>query len=176
MTQLTSKVAFITGVGSGIGKGAAFLLAQEGAKVAALDSDGEELGHVVHQIQQQGGEAIALVADVSEPEGVRGAIEQTIAQWDRLDIVFANAGINGKWAPLEELEPEDWDNTLDINLRGTFLTVKYATPYLKRQGGSVMITFSLLTGRPTLVEPKSGLTGLVPCWWAEIPGSVYSSV
>jgi NAD(P)-dependent dehydrogenase (short-subunit alcohol dehydrogenase family) len=60
-----------------------------------------------------------------------------------LDIVFANAGINGVWASLEELAPEEWNKTININLTGTFLTVKYAVPYLKRQGGSVIITSSV---------------------------------
>jgi NAD(P)-dependent dehydrogenase (short-subunit alcohol dehydrogenase family) len=71
------------------------------------------------------------------------AIQQVINQWGRLDIVFANAGINGVWAPLEELEPEEWDKTININLKGTYLTVKYAVPYLKKQGGSVIITSSV---------------------------------
>lgn len=143
MSQLSGKVALITGAGSGIGKGAALLLAQEGARIAALDTDAEELQKVVQTIQQQGGEAIALAADVSQREAVRNAVEQTITQWDQLDVVFANAGINGKWAPLEELELEDWNKTLNVNLTGTFLTIKYATPYLKRQGGSVIITSSV---------------------------------
>jgi NAD(P)-dependent dehydrogenase (short-subunit alcohol dehydrogenase family) len=71
------------------------------------------------------------------------SIQQLAGQWGRIDIVFANAGINGVWAPLEELEPNDWDETLDINLKGTFLTVKYAAPYLKKQGGSVIVTSSV---------------------------------
>lgn len=58
-------------------------------------------------------------------------------------IVFANAGINGVWAPLEELEPEEWDKTLGVNLKGTFLTVKYAVSYLKKQGGSMIVTSSV---------------------------------
>jgi NAD(P)-dependent dehydrogenase (short-subunit alcohol dehydrogenase family) len=70
-------------------------------------------------------------------------VQQTVDKWGRLDIVFANAGINGVWAPLEELTPEDWDHTLNTNLKGTFLTVKYAVPHLKRQGGSVIITASV---------------------------------
>jgi NAD(P)-dependent dehydrogenase (short-subunit alcohol dehydrogenase family) len=71
------------------------------------------------------------------------AVQQVINQWGRLDIVFANAGINGVWAPIEELEPEEWDKTIKVNLRGTFLTVKYAVPHLKKQGGSVIITSSV---------------------------------
>lgn len=71
------------------------------------------------------------------------AIQQTVDQWGRLDIVFANAGINGVWAPLEELEPDEWNKTINVNLTGTFLTVKYAVPYLKKQGGAVVITSSV---------------------------------
>jgi NAD(P)-dependent dehydrogenase (short-subunit alcohol dehydrogenase family) len=143
MTQLTDKVAFITGAGSGMGKGAARLLAREGAKIAALDRAETSLKRAVEEIQSQGGEILPLLADVSQPEQVQRAVEQTIERWGRIDIVFANAGINGKWAPLEELEPEDWDKTININLKGTFLTVKYTTPYLKGQGGAVVITSSV---------------------------------
>jgi NAD(P)-dependent dehydrogenase (short-subunit alcohol dehydrogenase family) len=71
------------------------------------------------------------------------AIGEVQAKWGRLDVVFANAGINGVWAPLEELAPEEWDRTININLRGTFLTVKYAIPLLKKQGGSIIITSSV---------------------------------
>jgi NAD(P)-dependent dehydrogenase (short-subunit alcohol dehydrogenase family) len=71
------------------------------------------------------------------------AVHQVIDRWGRLDIVFANAGINGVWAPVDELTAEEWSQTLDINLKGTFLTVKYAVPYLKKQGGAVVITSSV---------------------------------
>jgi NAD(P)-dependent dehydrogenase (short-subunit alcohol dehydrogenase family) len=71
------------------------------------------------------------------------AVGQTIEEFGRLDTVFANAGINGVWAPIEELAPEEWDETIKINLRGTFLTVKYAIPHLKKQGGSIIITSSV---------------------------------
>jgi len=141
--QLTNKVALITGAGSGIGKAAALLLAQEGAKIAALGRSEEELIQAVNQIQDAGGEAMPVKADISQPAQMQQAIEQVINQWGRLDIVFANAGINGVWAPLEELEPEEWDKTININLKGTYLTVKYAVPYLKKQGGSVIITSSV---------------------------------
>lgn len=142
--QLTGKVALITGAGSGIGKAAAQLLAEAGAKVAALGRTEEELKETVNQIQRQGGEAISVVADISQPEPMQQAIQTIVDQWGRLDIVFANAGINGVWAPLEELEPQEWDKTLNVNLKGTFLTVKYAVPHLrKQQGTSVIITSSV---------------------------------
>lgn len=141
--QVAGKVALITGAGSGIGKAAALLLAQEGAKIAALGRTKDELQETIAQIQNTGGEAIAISADISQPQEMQQAVQQVVNQWGRLDIVFANAGINGVWAPLEELEPEEWDKTININLKGTFLTVKYAVPFLKKQGGSVIITSSV---------------------------------
>ncbi len=141
--QLVGKVALITGAGSGIGKAAAILLAKEGAKVAALGRTENDIGKTVAQIEGNGGEAMPIVADISQPEQMQQAIEKIAAQWGRIDIVFANAGINGVWAPIEELTPEEWDKTLNVNLKGTFLTVKYAVPYLKKQGGSVIVTSSV---------------------------------
>ncbi|MDX2228379.1 MAG: SDR family NAD(P)-dependent oxidoreductase [Leptolyngbyaceae cyanobacterium bins.349] len=141
--QLAGKVALVTGAGSGIGRATAFLFAAEGARVAAIDYKQETAQEVVDKIQQTGGAAIATVADVSQPEAVQHAIQQTIDAFGRLDIVFANAGINGVWASLEDLTPEDWDKTIETNLKGTFLTVKYAVPHLKQQGGSVIITSSV---------------------------------
>jgi NAD(P)-dependent dehydrogenase (short-subunit alcohol dehydrogenase family) len=141
--QLAEKVALITGAGSGIAKATSLLLAAEGVKVAALGRSDDELKQTVEEIQVKGGEAMPVVADISQPDQMQQAIQKIEQQWGRLDIVFANAGINGVWAPLEELTPEDWDKTLSVNLKGTFLTVKYAVPLLKRQGGSVVITSSV---------------------------------
>ena len=141
--QLTGQVALITGAGSGIAKATAKLFAKEGAKVAALGRTKEELEETVSEIQRNNGEAIPLIADISQPEQMQKATQEIIDKWGRLDIVFANAGINGVWAPIDELSPEEWDKTININLKGTFLTVKYAVPYLKQQGGSIIITSSV---------------------------------
>ena len=141
--QLQDRVALITGAGSGIGQAAAILLAKEGAKVAALGRTKDKLVHTVESIENQGGEAMPISADISKPEEMQQAIGQIVGRWGRLDTVFAHAGINGVWAPLDELEPEEWQKTLDINLTGTYLTVKYAVPHLKKQGGSVVITSSV---------------------------------
>jgi NAD(P)-dependent dehydrogenase (short-subunit alcohol dehydrogenase family) len=105
--------------------------------------DSKELDQLEDEIQAKHGQAMTIVGDVSDPATVRNAVKQIVDQWDRLDIVFANAGINGLWAPIEEIEPGDWDRTLDVNLKGTFLTVKYAVPYLRKNGGSVIITSSV---------------------------------
>ena len=141
--QLDGRVALVTGAGSGLGKATALLLAKEGAKVAALGHTGNEIKETVKEIEQAGGEAIPVVADIASPEQMQKAVRQIIDKWGRLDTVFANAGINGVWAPLEELTPEDWSKTINTNLTGTFLTVKYAVPYLKKQGGSVVVTSSV---------------------------------
>jgi len=140
---LSGRVALITGAGSGIGRAAAVLLAREGARVGALDRTEDDVREAVEEIRRGGGAALALAADVSHPGEVAGAVARLEREWGRLDIVFANAGINGVWAPVDELDPEEWDRTLAVNLKGTFLAVKYAAPLLKRQGGSVIITSSV---------------------------------
>src|SRR5215213_6010339 len=101
--QLRGKVALITGAGSGIGKAAALLMAREGARIAALDQTTDDLGETVAAITEAGGEAISLGADIGDPDQMYKAVQQLIAHFGRLDIVFANAGINGVWAPLEDL-------------------------------------------------------------------------
>lgn len=141
--QLAGKVALITGGGEGIGKATALLFAREGARVAVLGRHRENLDPVVDQVAAEHGEAVPVCADISDPGQMQAAIKEIIDRWGRLDVVFANAGINGVWAPLEELEPDEWDRTMSINLKGTFLTVKYAVPHLKKQGGSVIVTSSI---------------------------------
>jgi NAD(P)-dependent dehydrogenase (short-subunit alcohol dehydrogenase family) len=141
--RVNGRVALVTGGGSGIGKAAALLLAREGAKVAALGRTQDELEETVREIQQSGGEAMSVTADISDPEKMEAAVQEVIDRWDRLDIVFANAGVNGVWAPVEKLEPDEWRQTVDVNLNGTFFTVKYTAPHLKKRGGSLIITSSI---------------------------------
>ncbi|MGA0559105.1 SDR family oxidoreductase [Larkinella sp. VNQ87] len=141
--EFTGKVALVTGAGSGIGKAAALLLARRGARLAALGRTEDELQATVDQIRQEGGEAISLLADISKPEDMEKAYQEIKNRFGGLHIVFANAGVNGVWAPIEDLETDEWDKTMTINLRGTFLTVKYAIPLLKEKGGSIIITSSV---------------------------------
>jgi NAD(P)-dependent dehydrogenase (short-subunit alcohol dehydrogenase family) len=141
--HLDGKVALITGAGSGIGEATAKLLAAHGARIAALGRSEDELKEVVSEIEQGGGQAMPLIADIADASAMQSAIAAIKQQWGRLDIVFANAGINGVWAPIEELAPEEWEKTIRINLTGTFLTIKYAAPLLKQQGGSVIVTASV---------------------------------
>ena len=141
--QLEGKVALVTGAGSGIGEATARLFAEEGARVAALGRTEDELRQTVDAITRSGGEAMVVLADVSKADEMRRAVDQTVGRYGRLDVVFANAGVNGVWAPMDELEPEEWEQTIRINLTGTFLTVKYAVPHLKARGGSVIVTSSV---------------------------------
>ena len=141
--DLEGKVVLVTGAGSGIGKAAALRLARAGATIAALGRTADDLAVTADQIVASGGRAITVEADISQPDEMQAAIAQIEEKLKRLDGVFANAGINGVWAPIADLEPEEWSHTLTVNLMGTFLTVKYALPLLKVRGGSVIITSSV---------------------------------
>jgi NAD(P)-dependent dehydrogenase (short-subunit alcohol dehydrogenase family) len=141
--ELSGKVALITGAGSGIGKATALLFARQGATVAILDQTKDDLEQTAQQIEDEGGKVLKITADISFVPDMEKALETIAKQLGRLDIVFANAGVNGVWTPLEELKPEEWDRTININLRGTFLTVKYSIPLLKKQGGAIVINASV---------------------------------
>jgi NAD(P)-dependent dehydrogenase (short-subunit alcohol dehydrogenase family) len=141
--QLANKVALITGAGSGIGHATAILFAAQGAKIVAIDVSDEAVAETVAQIEKIGGQTLAIAADVSDPQAMQDAIKAAIDKFGGLDIVYANAGINGVWTPIEQLEPEEWDRTFDINLKGTFLTIKYAYPHLKERGGAIIVTSSI---------------------------------
>lgn len=144
MFKFENKVAVVTGGNSGIGKASAMQFAEGGAKVGVLGRSRDEVNATVEEIKEKtSSEAIALIADISKATQVEKAYQKLISEWGRLDIVFANAGINGVWASLEDLTPDEWDTTIDINLKGTFLTVKYAVPYLKQRGGSIIVTSSV---------------------------------
>ncbi|MBB6096721.1 NAD(P)-dependent dehydrogenase (short-subunit alcohol dehydrogenase family) [Deinobacterium chartae] len=140
---LQGQVALVTGAGSGIGRAIAELFAREGARVGALGHTADELQAVVDGIRAAGGEAMALLADVSDARAMEDAVTRLAAEYGRISLVVANAGINGVWAPIEDLLPEEFDQTVQINLRGTFLTLKYTAPYLKDGGGSVLVTSSI---------------------------------
>ena len=149
MGMLEGKVAFITGGASGIGKGTALRFAKEGAKVGLADMLAEEGEAARDEIERAGGKAVFVTCDVSDPEQVKRALDRTAEAFGRIDVVFANAGINGVWAPIEELKPEEWDKTLDINLKGTYLTVHYAIPHLRKAGGGSVVITSSVNGNRT---------------------------
>jgi len=153
MGMLDNKVAFITGAASGIGAGTARRFAEEGARVALADVQAKEGEQLRAELEKAGHEAIYVDCDVSDPKAVEQAIAATVERFGKLDIVFANAGVNGVWAPVEELQPDEWAKTLNINLTGTFLTVHFAVPHLKRNGGGSIIITSSVNGTRTFSNP-----------------------
>jgi NAD(P)-dependent dehydrogenase (short-subunit alcohol dehydrogenase family) len=164
---LEGKTAFITGAASGIGEATARRFAQEGASVILADV-ADELGErVSDEIEQGGGNALYVHCDVNDADSVRQALDKAATRWGRLDIVFANAGIAGVWAPLEDMQPDEWEKTLRTNLEGTFLTLHFAIPHLKASGGSIIVTSSV-SGNRTFGQPgaaaystsKAGLVAL----------------
>jgi NAD(P)-dependent dehydrogenase (short-subunit alcohol dehydrogenase family) len=139
---MQDKVALVTGAGSGIGEASARMLAARGARVTLVGRTADELEEVAQGIRDAGGEALVAVADVSDEEAVAEAVRATLAEFGRLDTVVANAGVNGTWAGIDDLTVEDFRSTLDINLTGTFITIKAAVPHMGG-GGSVVVVASV---------------------------------
>lgn len=141
--NLKGKVAWITGGTSGIGEATTLLMARAGAKVAPLGLKEEKLEAVRAKVEKEGGEVLPLKANVRHPEEVERAAQQIVNKWGQIDIVVANAGINGTWAPLTDLSVEEWNMTQEINLRGTFLTIKCAVPHMRKKGGAIVVVSSV---------------------------------
>ena len=153
--SLPDLVALVTGAGSGIGRATAVLLAQAGAKVAALSRTPDEVEDVCREITSAGGECLPLVASIDDADAMNNATARVEEKWGRLDILVANAGINGVWAPIDEIEPDEWDQTQRINLRGTFITVRASVRLLKKRGGTIIIVSSV---NGTRIFSNSGAT------------------
>ncbi len=136
--RLKGKVALITGGTSGIGAATAHVFAREGAKVAITGRRCDLGEAVVAQIGQAGGEAIFIAADVTRAEDCRRSIDETIAAYGRIDILFNNAGVVTKGA-LEETSEEDWARTFDVNVKGVYLMTKSVLPIMREQGKGVIV-------------------------------------
>ncbi len=150
--DLSGKVALITGGGSGIGRAAALSLAEAGASVAVLSRSRDEIEQTAIDIRRTGAQALALTADISDETELRAAFGKLADRFGQLDIVVANAGINGVWAPIEDMKPQEWDRTIAVNLRGTYLTLHLAVPLLKRRGGAIVVVSSI-NGTRTFSSP-----------------------
>ena len=152
---MKGKKTLVTGAGSGIGRATAIAFAKVGAKVALVGRTRDELGEVFREIGGAGAGHLMLEADISDQKQLTAAYEEVSSAWGSLDALVANAGINGVWAPLEKLELAEWEETLRINLTGTFLTVKLALPLLRKNGGSVIVVSSINGNR---IFSNSGAT------------------
>ncbi|MFY4776827.1 SDR family oxidoreductase [Metabacillus sp. RGM 3146] len=137
------KVAIVTGGGSGIGKAAALRFAKEGMKVGIFDLDEKRAKKTADEINHAGGDAMVSDVDMADESRILQGIKDVNDKWGKIDVVFSNAGINGVFSAIEELDPNDWDKTITTNLKGTFLIVKHTIPYLKTKGGSIIITSSI---------------------------------
>ncbi|NKY54468.1 mycofactocin-coupled SDR family oxidoreductase [Nocardia vermiculata] len=176
--RFEGKVAFITGAARGQGRAEAVRLAAEGANIIAIDACAEftttpyagatedDLAETVRLVETQGRKIVAHKADVRDVEGLSTALGDGIDQLGRLDVVVANAGICSA-ALSWEVTAEQWQETIDVNLTGTFNTAKAAIPYLIEQGtgGAMVFTSSMsgLKGTPLTshyVASKHGVTGL----------------
>jgi len=141
--ELQDKIALVTGAGSGIGAATALRLAEAGADVILVSRTQDEIDAVGEQVEDLGRKALPIAADTADEEAMTDLFEQIKGKFGRLDFVLANAGVNGVWAPIEELKPAEWDDTIRINLRGTYLTIHHAVPLMRKAGGSIAITASI---------------------------------
>lgn len=146
MGKLDSKVALITGAGSGFGRATAMLFVEEGAKVVVVDCAAAAGEETVRMIKAAGGEAIFVNADVSKTDDVKRMISTTTGTYGKLDILFSNAGVCGSYAPLTKMAEEQWDKTLSIDLKGVWLGMKYGIPVMLGSGGGVVINMASMSG------------------------------
>jgi NAD(P)-dependent dehydrogenase (short-subunit alcohol dehydrogenase family) len=164
---LQDKVAVITGATSGIGQDAALLFAKSGAKVVLAGRRQAEGNHVAEKIRASGGDALFVPTDVSRNADVKALIDIAVATYGRVDIAFNNAGVEGNWIPIVDQPEEDWDYTVNINLKGVWLCLKYELRQMLRQGqgGSIVNMASVAglmgsAGAATYSATKHGVIGL----------------
>jgi NAD(P)-dependent dehydrogenase (short-subunit alcohol dehydrogenase family) len=153
MGMLEGRVALVTGATSGIGEATARRFADEGAAVVLVARSADDGARLQEELEARGAQAAFLPCDVSQAEDVQRTVAAAVQLFGRLDVVVANAGINGVWAPIEELQPDEWDRTLDTNLKGTYLTVHFCVPHLRASGGGSSIITSSVNGTRTFSNP-----------------------
>lgn len=174
--EFTGKVALVTGAGSGIGRATALAFAEAGARVVVNDRNTDGGDDTVAQIIAAGGEAVLLIADVSQAEDVDRLIAQTVETYGQLDFAFNNAGIEGPSAEIRDGDEADWNRVIDINLKGTWLCMRAELRQMLAQGSGVIVNCSSvagLVGFPTsapYVASKHGVIGLTKTAALEVAG------
>jgi 3-oxoacyl-[acyl-carrier protein] reductase len=151
--KLQDKVALVTGAGSGIGRAAAQLFAQEGAKVAVVDLREDSAKATAETIERAGGHALALRADVSRSADNEAVVAATVARWGRLDVFYANAGVPQVPTPVEDVAEATFDRIIAVNVKGVFLGAKHVAPVMKRQRAGVI----LVTASTSAIRPRPGV-------------------
>ena len=137
--KLSGRVAIVTGAASGIGRASALTFADEGAKVLVADIDGQRGQETVARILERGHEAVFAQVDVSSEAEIKRVTQDTVARWDRIDILFNNAGVV-LVKPLEETTEDEWDRLMSINVKAAFLAIKHVVPYMRRGGEAPIST------------------------------------
>jgi NAD(P)-dependent dehydrogenase (short-subunit alcohol dehydrogenase family) len=167
MAECEGKVALVTGGTSGIGRVTSILFAQKGARVVVAGRREIEGKETIDLIRRAGGEGIFVRADVSRASEVKALVEKTVAAYGGLDYAFNNAGIEGHWVPIVEQTEDEWDQTIDINLKGTWLCLKYEIRQMLQQGrGGVIVNNASISGfigsygSATYAASKHGVLGL----------------
>ncbi len=147
MTQeLESKVALITGGSAGIGRATALAFARKGAKVVVASRRVKESEETVRLIKEAGSEGIFVQTDVTKAPEVENLVRQTVATYGRLDYAFNNAGTEGVLGPCIEQTEEEYDFTIDTNIKGVWLSMKYEIPQMLKQGGGAIVNTGSLLG------------------------------
>jgi 3-oxoacyl-[acyl-carrier protein] reductase len=170
--RLEGRVAIITGGARGIGKAAAVKMVKEGASVALLDMLSKEVAQVAKELKAMGGQTLGIHTDVRQKKEVEKAVEKALSKWGRVDILVNNAGIV-KPALLENVKDEDWDEVVDVNLKGTFFCTRAVLPSMKkhRYGKIVNLSSRASLGkevRTVYGATKAALIGVTRTWALEL--------
>jgi NAD(P)-dependent dehydrogenase (short-subunit alcohol dehydrogenase family) len=144
--RFAGRGILVTGAGSGIGRAAAQLFANEGGRVAVVDQDENEAQATVTSIRQAGGEALAIGADVSREADCRGMVERALAAYGRLHVAFNNAGIGASGFAVADEEEVTWSRLIDVNLKGIFLAMRYEIPAMVSAGGGAIVNTASVAG------------------------------
>jgi 3-oxoacyl-[acyl-carrier protein] reductase len=136
---LAGQVAVITGAGRGIGQAIACAYARAGAAVICAARSGQQLADTVQKIEAGGGRALAIEADVTRYEQVKGLFDEAVRVFGGVDLVLANAGTGSAGRKIEAVDPERWAQTIQVNLIGAFNTAHAAIPHLRARGGGKLI-------------------------------------
>lgn len=145
--RLVGKVAIITGAGSGIGEATALIFAKEGAKVSLAGRRVAKIQSVADRIQSEGGEARAFETDVRSADQVQDLISKTVEHFGKLDILFNNAGVRASRSTVVELSEDEFDRTMETDVKGVWLCCKYAIPAMIRNGGGAIVNCSSISAQ-----------------------------
>ena len=163
MAKLDQRVVLITGGGAGIGRDSALAFAREGAAVAVVDVRGDRAAQTAQLVRAAGGQAQAFVCDVRSADEVQSAVQQTIAAFGRIDILFNDAGTTRAGSVLS-VSLADWEMVLDVNLRGTFLVSRAVLPQMLARGAGVIINMGSvdgLAGDPNMAAYNAAKAGVI---------------